>query len=115
MSNFLDLDSGEAEEPPDGASLREMLAKVPVSKPRPHLSPDISDKLATTHGFASRDHSDRFLGGIPVRRPVRGTTSEETKQLAIRMPVSLYKDFLAFADGRRLTYSEAIRALLDGH
>lgn len=29
------------------------------------------------------------------------------------MPISLYEDFVNFADARKLTYNEAIRALLD--
>jgi hypothetical protein len=29
------------------------------------------------------------------------------------MPLSLYTEFLAYADDRKLTYSDAIRALLD--
>ena len=37
---------------------------------------------------------------------------EETRQLSIRMPVSLYNEFIRFADGHRLTYNEAIRELL---
>jgi hypothetical protein len=115
MSNFLDLDESNNEPapapPPD---LRTLVASVPVSKPRPYLNPQVSDKLAAQHGFASRDHSDRFLGGaLPGRRAVRGAIAEETKQLSIRMPLSLYTEFLSFADEKKLTYSEAIKALLD--
>jgi hypothetical protein len=117
MSNFLDLDDTPSREPAPTPSpdLRSLVASVPVSRPRPYLNPQVSDQLAAQHGFASRDHSDRFLGttGIPSRRTVRGAVAEETKQLSIRMPLSLYTEFLAFADEKKLTYSEAIKALLD--
>jgi len=112
MSNFLDLDD-LPEEKPEAGDLRELITRIPLASPKPHLHPDISDRLAVQHGFTSRDHSasppPSFAGG---RRQPRGR-AEETKQLSIRMPLSLYNDFLAFADRERLTYNEAIRALLD--
>ena len=117
MSNFLDLDESESAEPSGSSSLKDLLAGVRASEPRRHLHPEVSDKLASQHGFASREPSDRFFGGgggVPGRRTVRGVPVEESKQLSIRMPISLYVEFLAYADSAKLTYSEAIRALLDG-
>ncbi|ADW70972.1 hypothetical protein [Granulicella tundricola] len=124
MSNFLDLEENKEEEPiKPSANLRELLASVPKSTPRPHLNPEVSDKLAAQHGFSSRDHSSRDLTPAPTPAPIpapilgrrtpRGAPIEETRQLSIRMPISLYADFLAFADAAHLTYSEAIRELLD--
>jgi len=114
MSNFLDLDESESAESASSSNLKDLLASVPVSEPRPHLHPEVSDKLASQRGFASRERADRFFGGAEVlgRRSARGVPVEETKQLSIRMPISLYVEFLAYADSVKLTYSEAIRALL---
>lgn len=116
MSNFLDLDPEEDSplEQPGRPNLKEMLAKVPIATAPTRLHPEISDKLAAARGFASREAAKlpKSTGG---RRLVRGTPVEETRQLSIRMPVSLYNDFLAFADHERLTYNEAIRTLLDSH
>lgn len=110
MSNFLDLEPEEGDDPP-ASDLRELLARVPVAAPPTRLHPDLSDRLAEQHGFSSREPAPpRFVGG---RRQPRGVQVEETRQLSIRMPISLYNDFLAFADEQRLTYNEAIRALLD--
>lgn len=115
MSNFLDLDESESAEPASSSTLKNLLASVQVSEPRPHLHPEVSDKLASQRGFASRERSDRFFGGAEAlgRRSARGVPAEETKQLSIRMPISLYAEFLAYADSAKLTYSEAIRALLN--
>lgn len=113
MSNFLDLepeDQETASSPkPD---LRQILSKVPLASAPTRLHPEVSDKLAAVHGFASREgvKPAQVVGG---RRQVRGVPVEETRQLSIRMPLSLYNDFLAFADRERMTYNEAIRALLD--
>lgn len=110
MSNFLDLEPDVTEEP-KAEKLRQLVTRVPVATPPTRLHPDVSDKLAQQHGFASRESSPpRFIGG---RRQPRGAQVEQTRQLSIRMPVSLYEDFVSFADNHRLTYNEAIRALLD--
>ena len=105
MSNFLDLDSEDRNET-SSSGLRDLLAKVPVATPPTRLHPDVSDRLAQQHGFSSREPAQ------PRRQP-RGVPVEETRQLSIRMPVSLYNEFLSFADERKLTYNEAIRVLLD--
>ena len=114
MSNFLDLEPEEQESPtsPPRPDLKQMLSKVPVATAPTRLHPEVSDKLAAVHGFASRESMQpaKVVGG---RRQVRGVAVEETRQLSIRMPLSLYNDFLAFADRERMTYNEAIRALLD--
>lgn len=113
MSNFLDLENENAASA-EPSKLRELLAGIPTSAPRPHLSPNVSDKLASQHGFSSRDHSERFLGPSSLaRRKARGVPAEESKQLSIKMPLSLYTAFLAYADDMKLTYSDAIRTLLE--
>ncbi len=111
MSNFLDLDANEEVIQP-AANLREMLSKVPISAPPTRLHPEVSDRLAAQHGFSSRENptQPKTVGG---RRQARGVPVEETRQLSIRMPLSLYNDFLAYADSKKLTYNEAIRSLLD--
>ena len=111
MSNFLDLDTSE-DPAPERPSLKEMLTKVPLTAAPTRLHPEVSDRLAAQHGFASREvtTAPRVVGG---RRQARGVPVEEPRQLSIRMPVSLYNDFLAFADAQKLTYNEAIRTLLD--
>jgi hypothetical protein len=112
MSNFLDLERNDDQEPGRN-DLKEMLARIPVSSPPTRLHPEVSDRLAEQHGFSSREPSGssaRFVGG---RRQPRGVPVEETRQLSIRMPLSLYNDFLAYADGNKLTYNEAIRSLLE--
>ena len=110
MSNFLDLDPEEADEE-TRADLRHLLSRVPVAAAPTRLHPEVSDKLAQQHGFSSREPVvPRFVGG---RRQPRGVQIEGTRQLSIRMPVSLYEDFVSFADKHKLTYNEAIRTLLD--
>lgn len=110
MSNFLELDGDDAPEP-RGGTLRELVSKVPVATSANRLHPDVSDKLARERGFTSREPATpRVFGG---RRTPRGVQVEETRQLSIRMPVSLYEEFLGFADAQKMTYNEAIRALLD--
>lgn len=110
MSNFLDLEPESAEEP-KAEKLRQLVTRVPVATPPTRLHPEISDKLAQQHGFSSRESSpSRFVG---IRRQPRGLQVEQTRQLSIRMPVSLYEDFVDFADRHKMTYNEAIRALLD--
>ena len=114
MSNFLDLEPEEQESPtsPPRPDLKQMLIFFYVYWDHSVLHPEVSDKLAAVHGFASREavQPAKVVGG---RRQVRGVAVEETRQLSIRMPLSLYNDFLAFADRERMTYNEAIRALLD--
>ena len=110
MSNFLDLEPDNSAQNSNQA-LRDILAKVPVTSPATRLHPQLSDRLAEQHGFSSREsQASRVVGG---RRQARGMQVEETRQLSIRMPLSLYNDFLTFADEHKLTYNEAIRALLD--
>ena len=110
MSNFLDLEPEERLEPKT-EKLRQLVNRIPVATPPTRLHPDLSDRLAEQHGFSSRESSQpRFVGG---RRLPRGVQVEQTRQLSIRMPISLYEDFVNFADARKLTYNEAIRALLD--
>ena len=110
MSNFLDLDPEEPKDE-DREDLRRLLTRVPVAAAPTRLHPEVSDKLAEQRGFSSREPvTARFVGG---RRQPRGVQVEETRQLSIRMPVSLYEDFVSFADKHKLTYNEAIRALLD--
>lgn len=111
MSNFLDLEENDKDSA--AAQLRELVSRVPVAAPQTRLAPDLSDRLAAEHGFSSRERDIRVktVGG---RRQARGIPAEETRQLSIRMPLSLYNDFLAFADAKKLTYNEAIRSLLDG-
>jgi hypothetical protein len=110
VSNFLDLDAEEEKPEPSKPDLKQLLAQIPVSAPPTRLHPQVSDRLAAQHGFASREPASRFVGG---RRTPRGMQVEETRQLSIRMPLSLYNEFLAFADAEKLTYNEAIRTLLD--
>ena len=110
MSNFLDLDP-EASVEPKAEKLRQLVTRVPVASPPTRLHPDVSDKLAQQHGFSSREASQTHFVG--ARRQPRGVQVEQTRQLSIRMPVSLYEDFVSFADTHRMTYNEAIRALLD--
>ena len=111
MSNFFDLDRSDDLEP-NRDKVKEMLARIPVSAPPTRLHPEVSDRLAEQHGFSSREPSGtpaRFVGG---RRQPRGLPAEETRQLSIRMPLSLYNEFLAYADSNKLTYNEAIKSLL---
>jgi len=112
MSNFLDLDTPD-ESSSDPQNLRELLTRVPVSSPPTRLHPDISDRLAQQHGFSSREPTGTNPGFVGGRRQPRGVVAEDTRQLSIRMPVSLYNEFLSFANDNKMTYNEAIRALLD--
>ena len=110
MSNFLDLEP-ELEVEPKTDKLRQMVNRVPVANPPTRLHPEVSDRLAQQHGFSSRESSPtRFVG---ARRQPRGVQVEQTRQLSIRMPISLYEDFVSFADQHKMTYNEAIRSLLD--
>jgi hypothetical protein len=98
-------------EPEPQADLRTLINKVPAAASiGPRLHPALSDQIAERSGFTSRENSKPALVG---RRLPRGLTVEETRQLSIRMPISLYNDFVAFADQHKMTYNEAIRSLLD--
>ena len=118
MSNFLDLDASEdasepTPEPARAPGLKELLARVPIAAPPTRLHPEVSDRLAAQHGFSSREATPVAAKVVGGRRHARGVPVEETRQLSIRMPLSLYNDFLEFADAEKLTYNEAIRTLLD--
>jgi|BogFormECP04_OM1_1039644.scaffolds.fasta_scaffold34832_2 hypothetical protein len=109
MSTF-ELENLMEESEPQ-ADLRNLINKVPAAVSiGPRLHPEISDQIAERSGFISRESSKSLLA---ERRQPRGLTVEETRQLSIRMPVSLYNDFLAFANQHKMTYNEAIRSLLD--
>ena len=112
MSNFLDLETQD-ESSSDPQKLRELLTRVPVSTPPTRLHPDISDRLAEQHGFSSRERASVNPGFVGGRRQPRGVVAEDTRQLSIRMPVSLYNEFLSFANDNKMTYNEAIRTLLN--
>lgn len=110
MSNFLDLE--DKDEAKGSSRLKDLVSRVPISAPPTRLDPQVSDRLASEHGFTSRETSTPAKT-VGARRQARGVPVEETRQLSIRMPLSLYNDFLAFADSKKLTYNEAIRTLLD--
>ena len=113
MSNFLDLDASEEELAARTPDLKQLLARVPIAAPPTRLHPEVSDRLAEQRGFSSREPAPAPAKVVGGRRHARGVPVEETRQLSIRMPLSLYNDFLSFADGEKLTYNEAIRMLLD--
>lgn len=88
----------------------EKIAAFPPAKPRPTINLAEVDAAAAPHGFVSRE-------AIPLPpthgRRRRRISVEPTRHLAMRLAVSQYDRFVAYADQRRLTYHDALAQLLD--
>ena len=63
------------------------------------------DRLSHHHGF------DRAMPGKKITK--RTITEESTANLSLRPPLSSYNRFVAFSIEYRLSYPEALKALLD--
>lgn len=101
----------EKSKAPSGASLTDRLASFPPVRSR--VSPDLAamDAAAAEHGFVSRE--------VPTQAEIRSAgrrrkavSAEPTRHLAIRLPASAYDRFVAYADGKKLTYHDALVELL---
>lgn len=62
------------------------------------------DEVAERHGFVSRE---------PIQKIVRRRETEPTANLNIRPPISTYNRFVGWAMENRLSYTEALKELLD--
>ena len=79
-----------------------------VSRPAPDLSE--SDRAAKAAGFTSREPVS-----IPYERPTRRNRRppEQSHPLSIRTPDSILRRFIAYADERNMSYSQALESLLN--
>lgn len=114
MSKFgLEADGVEDENKSHDFATR--LATFPPAAPRPRLDLPAVDAAAAPHGFVSREAA-QFVAGPQGRRRRLGNV-EPTRHLAIRLTISQYQRFVAYADEHQLTYHDALAKLLEetGH
>jgi hypothetical protein len=116
MSDFLDgLKQDDEEQPTSDSSLRAIASTIRPTGPKPRPNVELSDAMAVRNGFSSREPTSSELP-LSFQRVGRRRTARPTqldrKQLSVYMTPELYADFLAYADRKRLTYSEAIQDLL---
>lgn len=109
MNKFGLLDDEEDAEP----SLAQRLSSFAAVRPRVLADLEAIDAAAAQHGFVSREAAPA-AELRPSGRRRRAVPSEPTRHLAIRLPASGYDRFVAYADRKRLTYHDALLALLDG-
>lgn len=62
------------------------------------------DEVAARHGFVARE---------PVQKIVRRKEAEPSANLNMRPPLSTYNRFVAWAMAERLSYPDALKALMD--
>ena len=109
MSKF-GLDPESDEDSTSSINLADRLAAFPVTTPRPRIDLAEVDQAAAAHGFISREQSNPSANSHGRRR--RLAAVEPTRHLAIRLPLSHYDRFVAFADEHQLTYHDALAKLL---
>ena len=100
----------EEEETQPLSDLSAKLASFPPVSPRQRLDLAAVDAAAAQHGFVSRESTAQGYANSGRRR--RFGTLEPTRHLAIRLPVSQYDRFVAYADEHQLTYHDALARLL---
>lgn len=113
------------EEPQDSAAdlarLDEKLAAFPPVSPRQRIDVAAVDAAAAEHGFVSREPASAppapaMPGNWPIShsgRRRRIAQTEPTRHLAIRLTLSQYDRFVAYADRHQVTYHDALSRLLD--
>jgi hypothetical protein len=106
----------------DLARLDEKLAAFPPVSPRQRIDVAAVDAAAAEHGFVSREPAAKTppptssvtqwpLSHGGRRRRIAQT--EPTRHLAIRLTLSQYDRFVAYADRHQVTYHDALARLLD--
>lgn len=92
-------------------SLGSRLATFQPSRPK-NINLEEVDSAAAQLGFVSRE--PRMAAEIgSVRRTRRKVVTEPTRNMGIRLGVSQYERFVAYADKHRLSYHDALMRLLD--
>jgi hypothetical protein len=97
----------ESDELPEVAQRKIDLSGFPPVVKRSPIDVARVDAVAASHGFVSREAIS------PPTRRRRTASTESARHLAIRMTETEYKRFVAYADLYELTYSGAIKKLLD--
>ena len=113
MSSKFGLDDHE-ETPPVAENLSAALSTFGAVRPRAPIDLPAVDAAAERHGFVSREAPAPGSISVVHGRRRRAVPAEPVRHLAIRLPVSQYDRFVAFADRFKATYPEALKKLLDG-
>ena len=113
MSGKFGLDDHE-EAPPVAENLSAALSTFGAVRPRAPIDLPAVDAAAERHGFVSREAPAPGSISVGHGRRRRAVPAEPVRHLAIRLPVSQYDRFVAFADRFKATYPEALKKLLDG-
>lgn len=92
-------------------SLNRRIANFQPSQPK-NINLEEVDSAAAPHGFVSREPTF-VVNRSETRRPRRKIMTEPTRNMGIRLGVSQYDRFVAYADKHRLSYHEALIRLLD--
>lgn len=81
------------------------LAKIkPDATPTSEISDHLIDIIGDRAGFVSREATQKV---------VRRTPSEPSANLNIRPPVTTYNRFVVWAMDNRMSYPEALKAIMD--
>jgi hypothetical protein len=113
VSSKFGLDDHE-EAPPVADNLSAALSTFGAVRPRAPIDLPAVDEAAERHGFVSREATITTSASVGRGRRRRAVPAEPVRHLAIRLPVSQYDRFVAFADSFKATYPEALKKLLDG-
>lgn len=111
MSKFGLLEETQPDQQSEPDALSQKIAAFPPMFPKHRIDVAEMDQAAASHGFVSRE-------ALPIEQEVQGrrrrvAALEPSRHLAMRVPVSQYKRFVAYADRHKLTYHDALARLLD--
>ena len=95
-----------------GQDLAQRLAAFPPVPPRQRIDLAAVDAAAAPHGFISREAGAIDSSALSPRRRRIGVP-EATRHLAVRLTLSQYDLFVAYADRHQLTYQNALVKLLE--
>ena len=113
MNKFGLLDESAEEGLRGEASIDRKIALFSAVKPKVGVDVEAIDAAAAQHGFTSREPASRGDAPPLSGRRRRAIPSEPSRHLAIRLPLSGYDRFVAFADRQKLTYHDALLRLMD--
>lgn len=109
MSMFEDLSVNEEAPQKD---IKDQLSQFSAVRPKTTLNLDEVDAVVAPHGFSSREPTTFSSSSRRRRKLPDPHANEPTRYLAIRCRLSVYEQFVRFADREQLHYNEAIEKLL---